>query len=240
MMRRVLVTAVLLAGVAATHAFAAPAAQTAPPAVAGRWEGKLDTPNQALDFIVDIVAKGSGLEGVISIPAQNLKQFPLSSVTASGDAVTFAIAAPGNPQFSGKLDAAGKALTGEFTQGEGRLPLTLTRTGDAQITPPKPSTAIDKAFEGTWEGTLGVGGRTLRLVLKLSTGSDGLGQGMLTSVDQGNAEIKVQTVTLAAGRLTLLLPMIAGSWEGELKGEQLEGTWKQGPGELPLTFKRAM
>jgi hypothetical protein len=251
-MRRVLVIALLLAGGAATlpspllaaqpasQPPAAPAApSTAAPSPAGRWEGKLATPMQTLDLTVDIVAKGSGWEGVITIPAQNLTQFPLTSVTA-GDSATFAMAGPGNPQFTGKIDATGKTWTGEFTQGDGRLPLSLTRTGDAKIDPPKPSTAIGKELEGSWEGSLDAGGRTLRLVLKLATGPDGLGQGTLVSVDQGNAEIKIQTITLAAGRLTLFLPTIAGSWDGELKGEQLEGTWKQGPGSSPLTFKRAV
>ncbi len=212
---------------------------TTAPSLAGRWEGKLDTPNQSLDLTIDIIAKGSGWEGVISIPVQMLKGYPLASVTATGDSASFAMAAPGNPQFTGKIDATGKTWTGEFTQGDGRLPLTLTRTGDARLDPPKPSTAITKALEGSWEGTLTGGPRTLRLVLKLTTGPDGLGQGTLVSVDQGGVEIKVQTVALTAGRLSLLLPAIAGSWEGELKGEQLEGTWTQGPGTSPLTFKRA-
>jgi hypothetical protein len=249
-MRRVLVVALLLAGGAATlsspllaaHQASQPPAATASsaaPSPAGRWEGKLATPMQTLDLTIDIVAKGSGWEGVITIPAQNLTQYPLSSITASGDSASFAMAAPGDPRFTGKIDATGKIWTGEFTQGEGRLPLSLTRIGDAKIEPPKPSTAITKELEGAWEGTLTAGPRTLRLVLKLATGPDGLGQGTLVSVDQGNAEIKIQTISLAAGRLTLLLPTIAGSWEGELKGEQLEGTWKQGAGTSPLTFKRA-
>jgi hypothetical protein len=248
-MRRVLVTALLFAGGVATlpspllaaQPAAQPPAAAAPsvaPSPAGRWEGKLATPMQTLDLTVDIMAKGSGWEGVITIPAQNLTQYPLSSVTASGDSASFAMAAPGNPQFTGKVDASVRTWTGEFTQGGGKLPLTLTRTGDAKIDPPKPSTAIDKALEGTWEGTLDVNGRTLRLVLKLSS-AEGLGKGTLTSVDQGNAEIPVQTVSQTGPTLTLLLPAIAGSWEGQLKGEQLEGTWKQGAGSLPLTFKRA-
>ena len=189
-MRRVFVTALLFAGGVATMPSpllaAQPASQppaaaapSAAPSPAGRWEGKLATPMQALDLTVDIVAKGSGWEGVITIPAQNLTQYPLSSVTASGDSASFAMAAPGNPQFTGKVDASGKTWTGEFTQGGGKLPLTLTRTGDAKIDPPKPSTAIDKALEGTWEGTLDVNGRTLRLVLKLSTAPTGLGRGTL-------------------------------------------------------------
>jgi hypothetical protein len=241
MIRRVAIT-LLVAAVAATyplHLGAAQAAQSAPSA-AGRWEGRLDVPNQPLEVIVDLVQKGAGWEGVITIPAQNLKAFPLSGVTVTGDAVSFAMTAPGSPQFTGKIDATGKTLAGDFTQGGGTLKFSLARTGDAKIEPPPPSTPIGKAHEGTWEGALEGGGRTLRLVLKLSTGADGLGQGTLVSVDQGNTEIKIQTVSLVIDRLRLLLPAIAGSWEGQLNGDQLEGSWTQGPGSRPLTFKRAV
>jgi hypothetical protein len=233
-MHRIVLGLALMLGVMMVDASAQPAASPA-----GRWEGKLNVPNQPLDITVDIIAKGSGWDGVISIPAQNLKGYPLLKVTVTGDTVSFGMTAPGDPLFTGKIDATGKTLAGDFTQGGGTLTFSLTRTGDAKIEPPAPSTAIDKALEGTWEGALQAGGGTLRLVLKLSTGADGLGKGVLTSVDQGNVEIAVQTVSQKGPTLTLLIPVIAGSFEGELKGEQLEGTWKQGAGALPLSFKRA-
>lgn len=254
-MRRVIATVLLLALLAAWHARtthaspaappqtpsapAPPAQAAAAPSAAGRWEGKLDVPNQPLDVVVDLVAKDGALGGVITIPAQNLEAFPLTGVTAKGASVTFGMAVPGNPTFTGTIDATGKTMTGNFTQGPVTLTFSFTRTGDAKIEPAPPSTAIPKELEGTWEGAIPAPTETLRLVLTLSTGPDGLGKGTLVSVDQGGVEIPVQTVSVSGGKLTLLLPTIAGAWEGALKGAELEGTWKQGPGTTPLTFKRA-
>ena len=36
----------------------------------------------------------------------------------------------------------------------------------------------------------------------------------------------------------IFVAMIGGTFEGELKGGELVGTWVQGPGTLPLVFKR--
>jgi len=35
------------------------------------------------------------------------------------------------------------------------------------------------------------------------------------------------------------VPGVGGSYEGDVKDGQIVGTWTQGPGSLPLTFKRA-
>jgi hypothetical protein len=60
----------------------------------------------------------------------------------------------------------------------------------------------------------------------------------LTSIDQGGVEIPIAAVVQNGMQLKLLLPAIAGSYEGELKEGQLTGTWSQGPGTFPLVFKR--
>jgi hypothetical protein len=77
----------------------------------------------------------------------------------------------------------------------------------------------------------------LRLGLKISS-QDGAGTGTLTSIDQGGVEIPIAAVVQNGMQLKLLLPAIAGSYEGELKEGQLTGTWSQGPGTFPLVFKR--
>ena len=48
-------------------------------------------------------------------------------------------------------------------------------------------------------------------------------------------------VVLAAviGVLAFAAAGCGGDYDGDLKDGQLTGTWTQGPGTLPLTFKRA-
>ena len=61
---------------------------------------------------------------------------------------------------------------------------------------------------------------------------------MLVSLDQNSVEVPVATVTQQGSRLKLLVTIIGGTFDGELKGEELAGTWTQGPLNLPLVFKR--
>jgi uncharacterized protein len=214
-------------------------AQSPNPA-AGHWEGSIQVPGQELKIEVDLQAKSAGKwEGAIAIPAQSLKGFPLSAITIGADKVSFALAGvPGNPTFTGTIGKDGKSISGEYTQGGGTMPFALTRTGEAKIEPAPKSTAITKEVQGNWEGALDVNGTALRLVLKLSAGADGLGTGTLVSLDQGGAEIPVTAVIQTGSHVKLVVQPVAGTYEGDLKDGQLSGTWTQGPGTLPLVFKR--
>ena len=211
--------------------------QVAPPP-AGHWEGAIEVPGQPLKVEVDLARKGDKWEGTVAIPVQGMKGFPLSAITVAGDTVSFAMnGVPGTPTFKGTISKDGKSLSGQYTQGPGTLPFSLTRTGEAKFEPPPAKTPITKEIEGSWEGALDVNGTTLRLVLKLANGPDGKGTGTLVSVDQNGAEVPVTAVVQNGSHL--IVQTVVGSYEGDLKDGQLTGTWTQGPGTLPLVFKRA-
>jgi hypothetical protein len=206
----------------------------------GHWEGSIQVPGQELQVAVDLKGDGKKWEGTIAIPVQGLKGFPLSEISVQGDAVGFAMkGVPGVPTFKGTLSKDGKSLAGDFSQGGGTVPFALTRTGEARFDPPPKSTPITADLEGSWEGPLDVQGKVLRLVVKISRQPDGTGTGTLISVDQGNAEIPIAAVQQAGAKVKLLVPMIVGTFDGELKEGQLAGTWSQGPGSWPLALKRS-
>ena len=152
----------------------APGASAQTPSASGHWTGVLDTPAQPLDVEVDLKPDTPpAWVGTISIPAQNMKAFPLSSVEVQGTSVSFVLAnIPGTPTFKGTLAADGATMSGDFSQGGGSIPFRMTRKGDAVFTAPAKSTAIAKELEGTWNGSLAAGERTLRLTLKLANGPD--------------------------------------------------------------------
>lgn len=212
-------------------------AQTpAPPS--GHWEGSIEVPGQPLKIEIDLQKSGEKWEGAIAIPVQGLKGFPLSAITVEGDAVGFGLSGiPGSPTFKGTLSKDRNSLAGEYSQGGGTIPFAVTRTGDAKIEPPPKSTPITKDLEGSWEGALDVNGTILRLVFKLANGTGGA-TGTLVSVDQGGVEIPITAVVQTGSHVKLLVQTVAGTYEGDLKDDQLTGTWKQGPGTLPLTLKR--
>ena len=130
--RMSMVSAVLFAPVLLVCLAAAPAASAQTPSASGHWTGVLDTPAQPLDVEVDLKpGTPPAWVGTISIPAQNLKAFPLS-VEVQGTSVSFVMAnVPGTPTFKGTLAADGATISGDFSQGGGSIPFKLTRKGDA-------------------------------------------------------------------------------------------------------------
>ena len=204
----------------------------------GHWEGAIQVPGPELKIEIDLASRDEKWEGTITIPAQGLKGFPLSAITVQGDSVSFALSVPGNPQFKGTLSKDSRSLTGEFSQGGGTMPFAVTRTGDAKFEALPKSTPITKDLEGSWEGSLDANGTILRLLLKLSNAPDGVARGTMISVDQGGVELPVAAVVQTGSHLKVVVQAIAGTYEGDFKDGQLTGTWKQGPGTLPLVFKR--
>lgn len=235
-----LVLAVLLA---APHASAAQATQTAQPAAAvdpaGHWEGAITLPDFDMKVEIDLAKAAGSWKGTIGIPQQNVKGFPLGDITVAGNSVSWAMkGVPGEPRMKGTISADGKSIAGDFSQGGGSMPFKLSRTGDAKFEALPKSTPITKELEGSWEGTLDVQGKLLRLLFKLATQPDGTGSAVVVSLDQGNVELPAGAVIQNGTQVRVLVPVVVGTFEGELKGGELTGTWSQGPNKWPLTLKR--
>ena len=212
-------------------------APAAPPP-SGHWVGSIEAgPGIAVE--VDLGRQGDGWRGTISIPSQGTKGIPVADLVVKNTSVEFAIkGAPGDPRFKGEIAQDGKTLAGTFSQGGGSVPLTLAWKGEAQFETVRKNPAVSKALLGTWEGTLDIQGKSLRLVLTLANGPDGA-TGTLVSLDQNNFEMPVTTIAEEGSRLKLTISMVSGGFDGEVKDSEIAGTWTQGPGSLPLTFKRA-
>jgi hypothetical protein len=212
------------------------------PAGAGHWEGAIQVPDHELKIVVDLEQSPKGdWTGAIGIPDQALKDFPLSKVTVKGASVAFVMnGVPGDPAFDGELSASGKGIKGNFSQGGAVLTFELKWVSEPSVKEPAKSTLIAKEFEGAWEGTLSLpDGNKLRLLLKLANGAGGAAAGTLTSLDQRDVELPVSTITQKGSAITLEVSVISGKFAGDLKGDELAGTWTQGPDSLRLTFKRA-
>lgn len=208
----------------------------------GHWEGTLQAPNQQIGITVDLAKNDTGLwTGSLSIPQANALDIPIEKISVEEPAVHFVVSGfPGSPLFEGKLSDDGGSLAGTATARDAPIPFQLKRTGNANVKLPPPASALSKDFEGAWEGTLDAGGTQLRLVLNLKPAADGTATGTLTSVDQGNQQIPVTTVSISDKQLKLEVRAVAGTFVGTLEASgEIAGNWTQGPNSLPLTFKRA-
>ena len=94
-------------------------------------------------------------------------------------------------------------------------------------------------FVGYWMGALDLGGAQLRMRVEIIA-EDGALSAVMYSVDQGNAEIPVVSTTVTGASLALSMPMIAGSYEGDLAedAETIDGTFTQAGTALPLVLER--
>jgi hypothetical protein len=108
---------------------------------------------------------------------------------------------------------------------------------DAKPAPGQPTAGAvqssNSAVAGEWQGAVS----RLRLVVKIEPAVDGSLKGTLTSVDQGNVSIPIDTVSFQAdGSLRLDLKSIGAAYEGKLNsdGSEVSGTWQQGGASVAL------
>ena len=94
-------------------------------------------------------------------------------------------------------------------------------------------------IEGNWFATLDANGIKLRLVLKVEKTPNGYA-GKLDSLDQGAADLPMDSVVLNGNKLSFAAARFVLNYEGTLNeaGNEISGTFKQGAGETPLVFKR--
>jgi hypothetical protein len=208
---------------------------------AGHWQGEIQIPEKPLGITVDLATNASGAWiGSMSVVGSTSIDVPLTEISVEGAAVRFTAGLPGRTSFVGELSADGSALTGKVANAQGSVPFHVSRSGEAAVKLPPPSTPLTKDFAGDWEGVLEAGGKSLRVDLKLSAGADGKAAGTLVSVDQGNTEIPISTVSIKGKELRFESRAVSGKYQGTLgPAGEIDGQWSQGPSQLPLKFKRA-
>ena len=99
------------------------------------------------------------------------------------------------------------------------------------------SQAQDKDITGQWNSVLSVQGINLRIVFHITETSDGYTSTM-DSPDQSAFGIPVATTTFDGSKLSLTIPNIGLSYEGDFKTDSVVGTFKQGALSVPMTLKR--
>ncbi len=205
---------------------------------AGHWEGKIVIGSRELGITVDLARNAdAGWIGSMSVIMSTSIDVPLGDIAVEDTLVRFTATIPGKVSFEGSL--AGDAITGTATNREGSAPFQLARKGTAAVKLPPPSSALPKRFEGEWQGTLGVAGKTIRLGLRLTPAANGTATGTLVAIDQGNQEIPVTTVTVNDDELRLESRAVSGTFKGTLgSAGEIAGEWTQGAQTVSLTLRR--
>jgi uncharacterized protein len=92
---------------------------------------------------------------------------------------------------------------------------------------------------GNWLATLEVGGAKLRIVLKIEKTATGYAA-KFDSLDQGATDLPIDSIVLDGNKLTFAAARFGITYEGTLNeaGDEISGTFKQGPGAATMVFKR--
>lgn len=101
--------------------------QNAPPNPAGDWEGTLDVGAAKLRLVLHVTAAADGaLTAKADSPDQGAYGLAVDTISFKEGALQFEMKRLG-ASYTGKLNAAGNELTGEFKQGPAAFPLVFKR-----------------------------------------------------------------------------------------------------------------
>ena len=207
----------------------------------GHWDGTIQMPHQELGITVDLATNPTGVWiGSLSVAASTTVDVPLSNITVDDTSVRFTASLPGTTTFEGRLSTDANGLSGTVSNVDGAVPFRFARNGEPNVKMPPPSSRLSTEFEGAWEGTVDVDGKVRRILLRLSAAADGIAMATLISVDRGNQEIPVTTVTITDKQLQLDARVVSGMYRGTLGANgEIAGEWREGSVRLPLTFRRS-
>ena len=216
---------------------AATAQSTADPT--GHWEGTITAPMGQIEFEVDVVRENGTLVATYAQKAQGLRGLPLTQVDVDGRAFTFVLfnGGAGGGIFKGDVLSDGKTISGEAKATMGSAPFMLYRTGEAQVLPRVKNATVSRALEGTWSGSLDVGGTQIGLILSIGNRPDGTASVLVAQASRPDAPVDA-ALKESGATVSFEVPATSATWDGTLDGDSLKGTWTQAGGSLPLTLTR--
>ena len=223
-----------------TQALPCPAAES----LAGRWEGPVQIPGNELTLVVDLTADKTGnWNGSAIIPGLGFKGLPLQDLNVKGSEASFAIKAgtglPFEATCKGRVDGDGM-LTGDFSQGGRTAPFRLKQTGPAQVELAPRSTVITADLEGEWYGEYELFGYSRKVTLKLANNADKGATAEFVVVGKRVNNLPVDLIIQENNLITVHSHESGIFIEGRFRKEtnEIQGSWVQGPIEIPLILKR--
>ena len=239
MKKRFLLRFPTLCGLIAVVAAAAIAASPT-----GHWEGAIDLPGTQLEIRVDLETgpEPATFGGTIDIPVQSIRSFQLVDVVVDESAISFRMPnIPGDPTFEGTVAEDDSTIAGTFTQNGQTFPFTIERREAITRSGETPSQGVPgNGLVGHWQGSLRAGPSELRLVLHVDQADGADYVATIDSIDQGANGIPVSQVTFTNGAVSLELAVINATYSAQISGDgaELQGSWKQGPIDSTLVFRR--
>ena len=213
---------------------------------AGRWEGKIQVPEEELVVVLDLAQDNAGSwSGSIIIPGLNVKGVTLTDIAFKGSDLSLTIKSvlasqdTGPAKLTGRV--AGDTLTGNFLQGGNSAPFEFHKMGAPQVEQLARSTPVDKELEGEWKGEYEMFGYKRQVTLKLANHQSGGATADFVVVGRRVNNLPVDLVTQEGSFLTVDSHETGITYEGRFMKEasNLAGVIIQGGLETPLVLQRA-
>jgi len=211
---------------------------------AGRWSGMAAIPGRELPVVVDLARDASGAwAGSLIIPGIDVKGAALHDIQVVGDEVRFDAGdalgpAPYGPTtFAARLGNDGR-LRGEMKQAGNAAPLTLARTGEAQVEYAPKSGPVAAATEGRWVGEFELGGFPRKVTIDIANRGKEPAQVDFVVVGKQTTKIPVDFVAEEDGVLRIASQIYRIVFEGRVSPGRIDGSIDVGPQEIPLKLCR--
>ena len=211
--------------------------------LSGRWEGVAQVPGAPQALVLDL----AGGIGSVTLPGRRVSGAPLRDLALGANGLRASLAAA-IPSFGGAGAPPAIALerqpdgrlAGQLTLAGLSAPVSLRRTGDAQVQPAPASGAISAALAGTWRGRYQLDGVPREVTLKLQAGPPGPGRVDLLIVGKRANPVPVDRVEQGPVYLVLESSDFGLSIEGRVVGaDRIEATLLQGPIEVSFVLTRS-
>jgi len=204
--------------------------------IAGDWQGTLSAGGMELRLVLHLTKSADGaLKATLDSIDQGANGIPVSTVTLTDSKLHLDVAAV-HGTYDGIVAADAKTISGTWSQGQ-ELPLELKRATAPLKTEHKPAKPSD--IDGTWMGTLDLGGTKLRVVFHIVNTEDGL----IATMDSPDQNMKGMPTTSAKRdgvNLKIEAKAIGGVFEGKIASDlsAIDGTFTQMGASHPLRLKR--
>jgi hypothetical protein len=212
----------------------------------GRWEGMLRIPGREFPLVVDLApGAASGWTGSLIMPGLGLKGAPLSNIVVGGPDVAFdlgsALRSPthGAATFTARTTRADR-MSGELHQGGNVAPLTLMRTGRAQVEAPVTSTAVRHDLEAAWTGRFMLGGAPRDVAITVANHAGAPATATFVVVGKRTTDLPVDLVVEEGEFLRIESSANRVTFEGRYVDarDEIDGSIEVGPLEIPVVLRR--
>ena len=167
-----------------------------------------------IDFEVDVVREARHPGGVVRAEGAAAARPAAHAGRPRGRTFTFVLfnGGPGGGVFKAEILADGKTMSGEVKATMGRRRSCSTGPARPPCRPRVKNAAVSSALEGTWTGSLDVGGNQIGLILTIANRPDGTASVLIAQA--ARPEVQVDAALKETGTaVSFEVPATQGAWQ---------------------------